>query len=185
MKIFSTQINNLVLLEPQVYGDSRGIFYESFNSETLGKLGIYDKFVQDNHIVSSKGVLRGVHVQKYYPQAKIMRVLKGRIWDVVVDLRKDSQSFGRWLAFELSSENRLQLYIPENFAHGFFTMEEGTEILMKVTSHYHPNDEIGFMWNDPEINIDWPLQGFGDVILAEKDTRWGSFKELRHFMTNL
>ncbi len=177
MKFHKTPIDGLFVLEPNTLIDSCGSFLETYNRIEFTKHGICDCFVQDNQSLSHKGVLRGVHAPKYYPQSKIVRVLNGSIWDVAVDLRKQSSTYGKWYGLELNSHNKKQLYLPESFAHGYLTLEDNTEILMKVSTYYHPGDEVGFLWNDTTINIEWPLDTIKKLILAEKDINWKSFKE--------
>jgi dTDP-4-dehydrorhamnose 3,5-epimerase len=177
MNLLKTYLDGLSIINPNIYDDNRGSFFEAYNKEELQGKGILYNFVQDNQLLSFKNVLRGVHVQKENPQAKIVRVLRGRIWDVAVDMRKHSLTYGKWFGLELSSENKKQLFIPENFAHGFLTLSDEAEVLMKVTTHYHPGDEIGFIWNDPFINIEWPIHVGMDIILADKDKQWKTFKE--------
>jgi len=177
MNILQTYIDGLLIINPNVYVDNRGSFFESYNKSEFQKRGILCNFVQDNQSLSFKGILRGLHIQKNFPQAKIVRVLRGKIWDVAVDLRNESPTYGQWFGIELSSENKKQLLIPENFAHGFLTLSYEAEVLMKVTTHYHPEDEIGFIWNDPYINIEWPIPAEMNIILADKDKQWKTFRE--------
>lgn len=172
-----TLIEGTKIILPNVFNDSRGSFLESWNRKTMAEAGIKDDFVQDNLSVSYKGVLRGVHTQLYYPQSKIVTCVSGRIFDVAVDCRKNSPSFGMWFGEILSSDNRKQMYIPAGVAHGFYSFEDST-VYMKVTTHYEPGDEIGFMWNDKDIAIEWPFSGDEKLVLADKDMQWGSFKEL-------
>ncbi len=177
MDIFSVNIKDAKILIPQLFTDSRGDFMEFYNENTLNKEGIEDVFVQDNISSSIKGVLRGVHTQLKYPQAKIVSCLKGAIWDVIVDCRMDSPTFGSWYGEFLTADNHKQLYIPQGVAHGYYALSEAT-VLMKVTTHYTPGDEIGFKWNDEKIGIEWPLTDSSEPILAEKDKNWGSFDEM-------
>ena len=176
-----TFIEKLFVIKPLVFKDNRGFFYESYNKKNFFELGIKDEFVQDNHSKSQKNVLRGLHFQKNFPQGKIIRVIKGKIYDVVVDLRQESSTFGKWFGVELSEENRFMLYIPKGFAHGFLTLEDDTEVLYKTTDYYNPEDEGGIIWNDKDINIEWNFEKYNlkeeDLILSEKDTKHQSFKE--------
>ena len=177
MDIFPVNIKDSKILIPQLFTDTRGNFMEFYNENTLNKEGIKDVFVQDNISSSVKGVLRGVHTQLKYPQSKIVSCLKGTIWDVLVDCRIGSPTFGNWYGEYLTADNRKQLYIPQGVAHGYYVLSDAT-ILMKVTTHYTPGDEIGFKWNDKEIGIKWPLTDALEPILAEKDKNWGSFNEM-------
>jgi len=177
MDIFPVNIKDAKILIPQLFTDTRGDFMEFYNENTLNKEGIKDVFVQDNISSSIKGVLRGVHTQLKYPQAKIVSCLRGSIWDVIVDCRIGSPTFGNWYGVFLTSENHKQLYIPQGVAHGYYALSEAT-ILMKVTTHYTPGDEIGFKWNDEKIGIEWPLTDTSEPILAEKDKNWRSFDEM-------
>lgn len=177
MDIFPVNIKDAKILIPQLFTDTRGNFMEFYNENTLNKEGIKDVFVQDNISSSVKGVLRGVHTQLKYPQAKIVSCLKGAIWDVIVDCRVDSPTFGNWYGDYLTEDNHKQLYIPQGVAHGYYALSDAT-ILMKVTTHYTPGDEIGFKWNDEKIGIEWPLTDTSEPILAEKDKNWRSFDEM-------
>lgn len=177
MDIFPVNIKDAKILIPQLFTDTRGNFMEFYNENTLNKEGIKDVFVQDNISSSVKGVLRGVHTQLKYPQAKIVSCLKGTIWDVLVDCRIGSPTFGNWYGDYLTADNRKQLYIPQGVAHGYYALSDAT-ILMKVTTHYTPGDEIGFKWNDEKMGIEWPLTDTSEPILAEKDKNWGSFDEM-------
>lgn len=160
-------IKGLCVIEPAVHGDERGYFMETYNARDMREAGLDMTFVQDNQSMSKKGVLRGLHFQKQYPQGKLVRVISGAVFDVAVDLRKNSGTFGKWYGVELTAENKKQFYIPEGFAHGFLVRSETAEFCYKVTDYWHPDDEGGIMWNDPDIGVDW-----GDVsgvILSEKD----------------
>jgi len=171
-------IKGLIIIEPTVYKDERGFFMEVYNYKEFKELGLDMAFVQDNHSRSKKGVLRGLHFQKNYPQGKLIRVIKGTIFDVAVDIRKDSPTFGKWFGIELSEENRLMFYIPEGFAHGFLVLSEEAEVLYKTTEYYYPEDEGGIIWNDPDIGIDWPIDKVEEIILSEKDKRWRRLREI-------
>ena len=172
-------IQGLYVIEPAVFGDERGYFMETYNYNDFAEAGIDCKFVQDNQSSSIKGVLRGLHYQINHPQDKLVRVVNGEVFDVAVDLRKDSPTFGKWYGEILSAENKKQFFIPKNFAHGFLVLSETAEFFYKVTDFYHPNDEGGIRWDDPDIGIDWPLKGIDEVILSDKDKVQQSFKEYR------
>jgi dTDP-4-dehydrorhamnose 3,5-epimerase len=168
--VTSTVIPDVLVIEPKVFGDDRGWFYESFNENDFSKaVGKQVSFVQDNHSLSKKGVLRGLHYQIQQPQGKLVRVIKGRVLDVVVDMRKSSQNFGKWVGVELSSENKKQLWIPEGFAHGFMVLsQEDAEVAYKTTSYWASSDENALLWNDKYVNIAWPMESL-DPILSQKD----------------
>ena len=174
-------IEGLKVIEPQVFGDNRGYFMETYNYNDFKEAGIDCEFVQDNQSASKKGVLRGLHFQIHYPQDKLVRVIKGRVFDVAVDLRKGSKTYGKWFGIELTEDNKKQFFIPKNFAHGFLVLSDYAEFCYKVTDFYHPNDEGGLMWNDPDIGVEWPMpEGMteADLILSEKDKVNWSYKEL-------
>ena len=174
-------IQGLKVIEPTVFGDARGYFVETYNYNDFAAAGIDCTFVQDNQSASKKGVLRGLHFQKEFPQDKLVRVIHGEVFDVAVDLREGSETFGKWFGVVLSAENKKQFFIPKDFAHGFLVLSDYAEFCYKVTDFYHPNDEGGLLWNDKEIGIEWPMpEGMTeeDLILSEKDTKWGSIKEL-------
>jgi dTDP-4-dehydrorhamnose 3,5-epimerase len=178
MKKIATNLEGVFVLEPKVFGDERGFFIESFNKKTWLNLGLPDlDFIQDNHSKSSKGVLRGLHFQHPQPQGKLVRVTRGAVFDVVVDIRKGSPSFGQWFGIKLSADNKKQLWIPAGFAHGFLTLEDDTEFLYKCTDFYAPEYEKTLIWDDSKISIDWPLLDV-DYQLSEKDLLGKSFKEL-------
>lgn len=162
-----TAIKDVYIIEPTVFGDNRGYFMETYNEADFKAAGLNYTFVQDNQSSSCKGVLRGLHFQKTYPQAKLVRVLKGEVFDVAVDLRKGSETYGKWVGVLLSEENKRQFMVPRGFAHGFVVMSETAEFAYKCDEFYHPEDEGGIMWNDPEIGIEWP--DVGEIILSEKD----------------
>lgn len=165
-----TAIKGVYLVDVKCFGDKRGFFMESYNQAAFEEAGLAYRFVQDNQSCSVKGVLRGLHFQKNYPQAKLIRVLRGEIFDVAVDLRRGSETYGRWIGEFLSEENRRQLLIPRGFAHGFLVLSDCAEIAYKCDDFYHPEDEGGVMYNDPVLNIVWP--DAGELILSEKDTRY-------------
>ena len=167
MKITKTPIEGLLVIEPEVYGDHRGFFFESYNIDKFKDLGIETVFVQDNHSKSAKGVLRGIHFQlPPKPMAKLVRCTRGKLWDVAVDLRKDSPTYKQWFGIELSEENKKMLYVPGDFGHGFYALED-CELQYKVSSTFDPELDDGIAWNDPEVNIDWPLDA--EPTLSERD----------------
>ncbi|GAB1392580.1 dTDP-4-dehydrorhamnose 3,5-epimerase [Rhodocyclaceae bacterium] len=167
MKRIDTAIPDVFLIEPKVFGDDRGFFYESWNKQTLASIGLDVDFVQDNHSKSQRGVLRGLHYQIQHPQGKLVRVVAGEVFDVAVDLRKSSPTFGQWVGFTLSAENKRLAWIPPGFAHGFVVTTETAEFLYKTTDYYFPAHERSLLWNDPGVGIDWPLDG--EPKLAAKD----------------
>ncbi len=170
MKVTPTAIPEVLILEPQVFGDDRGFFFESYNARKFEQLtGVAATFVQDNHSRSARNVLRGLHYQVRHPQGKLIRVLAGAIWDVVVDLRRSSPFFGRWVGTELSADNHRQLWVPSGFAHGFVVTSESAECAYKTTDYWAPEDERTILWNDPELGIDWPLSG--PPMLSGKDSQ--------------
>lgn len=156
IKVTQCPIKGLYIIEPAVHGDSRGYFMETYNQRDMQENGLNMVFVQDNQSMSCKGVLRGLHFQKQYPQGKLVRVIKGRVFDVAVDLRPGSETYGKWYGVELTEENKKQFYICEGFAHGFLVLSDTAEFCYKVTDFYHPNDEGGLAWNDPTIGVEWP-----------------------------
>lgn len=173
-------IEGLAVITPTVFGDERGYFYESYNQNDLKDAGIDVEFVQDNQSASKKGVLRGLHFQINYPQDKLVRVINGSVFDVAVDLRKGSKTYGKWFGVELTAENKKQFFIPKDFAHGFIVLSDYAEFCYKVTDFYHPNDEGGLIWNDKDIAVDWPMpEGMGpdDLILSDKDKVNWTFDE--------
>jgi dTDP-4-dehydrorhamnose 3,5-epimerase len=173
MKATAAAIEGVWLIEPEVFGDARGFFFESYNRRAFrAATGVDAEFVQDNHSRSSRGVLRGLHYQVRQPQGKLVRALHGAIFDVAVDLRKRSPSFGKWVGVELSAESKRQAYIPPGFAHGFLVISEHAEVLYKTTDYYAPEHERTLRWDDPAIGIAWPLEGLrGEPSLSEKDRR--------------
>lgn len=172
IKVTDCDIEGLHIIEPSVFPDERGYFMETYNQRDFEEAGLSMTFVQDNQSMSVKGVLRGLHFQKQYPQGKLVRVVRGKVFDVAVDLRKDSKTYGKWFGVELSAENKKQFYVPEGFAHGFLVLSEEAEFCYKCTDFYHPGDEGGIKWDDPDIGIKWPLQDGTDLIISEKDQRW-------------
>jgi dTDP-4-dehydrorhamnose 3,5-epimerase len=167
MQVQKTNLDEVKLLAPRVFADSRGFFLESYNQRTFGELGIHETFVQDNHSRSERGVLRGLHYQLVQPQGKLVRAVRGEIFDVAVDLRRSSSTFGRWTGHLLSEDNKLMLWIPAGFGHGFLVLSPVAEVLYKATDFYAPQGERSVLWNDPEIGIEWP--DAGTPILSPKD----------------
>lgn len=181
MKANKTKLNDVLIIEPKVFEDERGFFMESFNHSDFEKLiGRKVQFVQDNHSKSAKGVLRGLHYQVQKPQGKLVRVTQGKVLDVVVDLRSNSSTFRQWQSFELSSENKRQLWIPEGFAHGFLTLTDNVEFLYKTTDYYSPENERSIVWNDPELKIDWQLDS-KSLIVSDKDKNGLQLNNAEHF----
>lgn len=171
----NTNIKGLCILKPTVFEDNRGYFFESYNANDFKEVGIENIFVQDNQSKSSKGVLRGLHYQLEHPQAKLVRVIKGEVYDVAVDLRPGSPTYGKYHGVVLSAENKLQFFIPRGFAHGFLVLSDEAEFTYKCDDFYHPNDEGGIIWNDPDINIEWPFTE--NLIQSEKDQKWPTLAE--------
>lgn len=171
-----TAIEGVYIITPKVYGDDRGYFMETYKKSDFEEAGINCDFLQDNQSKSRKGVLRGLHFQKTYPQAKLVRVIKGEVYDVAVDLRKDSATYGKYVGVLLSEENKKQFFVPRGFAHGFMVLSEEAEFVYKCDDLYHPEDEGGLIYNDKTVNIDWP-EGY-DVILSEKDKNFPTFENL-------
>jgi dTDP-4-dehydrorhamnose 3,5-epimerase len=196
IKVTKCPIDGLYIIEPAVHGDSRGYFMETYNQKDMQEAGLNMTFVQDNQSMSTKGVLRGLHFQKQYPQGKLVRVIKGKVFDVAVDLRKNSTTYGKWVGVELTEENKKQFYISEGFAHGFLVLSDAAEFCYKVTDFYHPGDEGGLAWNDPEIAIDWGVcgnycgtasaEGYTlpdgtPLNLSDKDQKWLGLKDTFKF----
>lgn len=197
IKVTECPIEGLYIIEPAVHGDGRGFFMETYNQKDMQEAGLNMIFVQDNQSKSTKGVLRGLHFQKQFPQGKLVRVIKGAVFDVAVDLRSESETYGQWYGVELTEENKKQFYISEGFAHGFLVLSEEAEFCYKVTDFYHPGDEGGVAWNDPEIGINWPqiigeYQGTASaegytlsdgtkLNLSEKDQKWNGLKDTFKF----
>ena len=170
-------IEGLKVIVPAFFGDERGYFMETYHYEDYKAAGIDQVFVQDNQSSSRKGVLRGLHFQKEFPQDKLVRVISGEVFDVAVDLREGSSTFGQWFGVTLSAENKKQFFIPKNFAHGFLVLSDYAEFAYKCTDFYHPNDEGGIFYNDPEIGVEWPVPEGMELVMAEKDEKWGGMKE--------
>ena len=196
-EVDGVEIEGLKVISPSVFGDERGYFMETYNYNDFAAAGIDQTFVQDNQSSSTKGVLRGLHFQKEFPQGKLVRVVKGSVFDVAVDLRSDSETYGKWFGVELTEENKKQFYIPEGFAHGFLVLSDLAEFCYKCTDFYHPGDEGGLAWNDPEIGIEWPtltgeykgtasgegyaLEDGTPLNLSDKDQLWVGLKDTFHF----
>ena len=178
IKVTKADIEGLYVIEPTVHGDARGYFMETYNFNDMKENGLDMLFVQDNQSCSTKGVLRGLHFQKEYPQGKLVRVIKGEVFDVAVDLRKGSETYGRWFGVTLSDENKKQFYISPGFAHGFLVLSDVAEFCYKCTDFYHPGDEGGLLWNDPDIGINWP-EVDAPILLSDKDRVQPTLKELK------
>lgn len=178
MNVIKTDISDVLIFEPKIFGDDRGFFFESFSQKVFEEaVGRKVDFVQDNHSKSVKNVLRGLHYQlEPYAQGKLVRCIVGEVFDVAVDIRNDSPTFGKWVGVNLSAENKRQLWIPEGFAHGFLVLSDTAEFVYKTTKFYEKNSEVGLKWDDPNVNINWPVDGA--VILSEKDAKNKSLKEL-------
>ena len=190
MNFIKTEIYGVWILEPKVFEDSRGYFFEAYNQKEFEEHGLHYNFVQDNQSFSTYGTVRGLHFQKQFPQGKLVRVVRGAVFDVSVDLRAGSKTYGKWFGIELTEENKKQFYIPEGFAHGFLVLSDVAEFCYKCTDFYHPGDEGGLAWNDPKIGIEWPgvvgeyrgtasnegycMKDGTKLTLSEKDQRWGT-----------
>lgn len=169
------EIEGLKVITPAVFGDNRGYFMETYHYEDYKAAGIDQVFVQDNQSSSVKGVLRGLHFQINYPQDKLVRVIAGEVFDVAVDLRPGSATYGKWYGVKLSAENKKQFFIPKNFAHGFLVLSDYAEFAYKCTDFYHPNDEGGILWSDPELGVEWPIPEGMELVMSEKDQKWEGF----------
>ena len=182
MKVTPTRLPEVLLIEPRVFGDARGFFTESWNQQAFDEAaGTEVRFVQDNHSRSSRGVLRGMHYQlPPHAQGKLVRVVSGRVFDVAVDMRRDSPGFGQWVGCELSADNHRQLWIPPGFAHGFLVLSESADFLYKTTNYYAPQAEGALAWNDPSVGIEWPLEGL-TPLLADKDAKAPGLQDALHF----
>ena len=181
IKVTRCEIEGLCVIEPTVFQDERGYFVETYNYNDFAAEGLDMKFVQDNQSMSVKGVLRGLHFQKQFPQGKLVRAIRGTVFDVAVDLRGGSATYGKWFGVVLSAENKKQFYIPEGFAHGFLVLSDEGEFAYKVTDFYHPGDEGGLKWDDPEIGVEWPIEQGMELILSEKDQKWLGLKDTFKF----
>ncbi|SCI70926.1 dTDP-4-dehydrorhamnose 3%2C5-epimerase [uncultured Clostridium sp.] len=177
-KFIETKIKDLYIIEPKVFGDERGYFMESYNRKDFEEAGLDMVFVQDNESKSKKGVLRGMHFQTKHAQGKLVRVTKGAVYDVAVDLRKESPTFGQWEGVLLSEENKRQFYVPEGFAHGFLVVSDEAVFNYKCTDYYAPEYDCGLLWNDSDVGIEWPLKEVEEIILSEKDQKQKTLKEL-------
>jgi dTDP-4-dehydrorhamnose 3,5-epimerase len=177
MKFLATAIPDVVLVEPQVFGDARGFFMETYQANKFAEAGITAAFVQDNHSGSRQGILRGLHYQYRQPQGKLVRVIAGEVFDVAVDLRRRSATFGKWVGVHLSAENKKQLWVPAGFAHGFYVVSDWAEVVYKATDFYAPQWEATVLWNDSELGVDWPLVNGQAPMLAEKDRNGKPFRE--------
>ena len=181
MKVTPTAIADVLIFEPKVFGDDRGFFMESFNQKVFDEaVGRHIDFVQDNHSRSSKGVLRGLHYQIQHPQGKLVRVASGAVFDVAVDIRRSSPTFGKWVGVELSAQNHRQLWVPEGFAHGFLVLSDRADFLYKTTDFYAPAHERSLLWNDPSIAIEWPAS-MGEPVLSQKDVQGKTLTEAEVF----
>jgi dTDP-4-dehydrorhamnose 3,5-epimerase len=176
--VIKTPIDGLLVVEPKLFKDARGYFMESYHRQAFADAGIDVEFVQDNQAQSVRGTLRGLHFQKKHPQAKLVRVLFGRAFDVAVDLRASSQTFGRWHGVTLDAESHRQFFVPKGCAHGYLALTETVVLAYKCSDFYHPEDEGGLIWNDPDVGILWPLEGIGEPRLSEKDRRMPALKNL-------
>ena len=181
IKVTTCDIEGLYVIEPTVFKDERGYFMETYNQNDFKEAGLNMTFVQDNQSMSVKGVLRGLHFQKQYPQGKLVRAVRGTVFDVAVDLRSDSKTYGKWFGVTLSAENKKQLYIPEGFAQGFLVLSDEAEFAYKCTDFYHPGDEGGLLWSDPEIGVDWPIEPGMELIISDKDKKWSGLKDTFKF----
>ena len=170
-------IKGLYVITPKVFGDSRGYFMETYHYEDFKAEGLSMVFVQDNQSLSKKGVLRGLHFQKNHPQGKLVRVVSGIVYDVAVDLRKSSNTYGKWYGVVLSAENKKSFYVPEGFAHGFLVLSEEAEFAYKCTDYYHPEEEDGIIWNDDELGITWPISSDMELLISDKDKKLPTFRE--------
>lgn len=178
-QVETCEIEGLKIITPTVFGDERGYFMETYQYEDFKAAGIDVTFVQDNQSASKKGVLRGLHFQINYPQDKLVRVISGEVYDVAVDLREGSPTYGQWHGELLSAENKKQFFIPKNFAHGFLVLSEYAEFCYKCTDYYHANDEGGLLWSDSEIGVKWPIPEGMELTISDKDKKWGSIKDLK------
>ncbi|MBE5991206.1 MAG: dTDP-4-dehydrorhamnose 3,5-epimerase [Paenibacillaceae bacterium] len=181
IKVTACEIEGLYVIEPTVFPDSRGYFMETYNQNDFHEAGLTMNFVQDNQSMSVKGVLRGLHFQKQFPQGKLVRAVRGTVFDVAVDLRASSKTYGKWFGVELSAENKKQFYISEGFAHGFLVLSDEAEFAYKCTDFYHPGDEGGILWSDPEIGIEWPISEGMELTISDKDQKWNGIRDTFKF----
>ena len=177
INLVQTKLEGVYIIEPTIFGDNRGYFMESYSKRDFEEAGLTMNFVQDNESKSKKGVLRGLHFQTKYTQGKLVRVVEGEVFDVAVDLREGSPTFGQWTGVTLTAENKKQFYVPEGFAHGFLVLSDTATFQYKCTDYYAPEYDGGVLWNDPEIGIDWPLEGIDEVLLSDKDQKQQTLKE--------
>ncbi|MFN1620006.1 dTDP-4-dehydrorhamnose 3,5-epimerase [Vibrio rotiferianus] len=184
MKITSTKIPDVKIIEPTIFGDERGFFMETWNQTEFDELvtGAFTPFVQDNHSKSKKGTLRGLHFQTENSQGKLVRVISGEVYDVVVDIRKNSSTYGHWVGLYLSSQNKKQLWVPKGFAHGFYVVSDEAEFVYKCTDYYNPNAEVSLSWNDKVLNILWPIEDNTDLIISDKDNQAIDFTKLSEIL---
>ncbi len=182
MKVIDTPLPDLKIVEPQVFGDERGFFLETYQKERFNELVYQAEFVQDNHSFSSQGILRGIHLQTKNPQGKLVRVAAGKVYDVAVDLRVESPTFGQWFGVELSGENKRQLWIPPGFGHGFYVLSENAHFEYKCTNYYDPNNELSLKWDDPTVGINWPIEA--SPLLSQKDIDGISLAEVKSKLTD-
>ena len=181
IKVTTCDIEGLYVIEPTVFKDERGYFMETYNQNDFKEAGLNMTFVLDTQSMPVKGVLRGLRFQKQYPQGKLVRAVRGTVFDVAVDLRSDSKTYGKWFGVTLSAENKKQFYIPEGFAHGFLVLSDEAEFAYKCTDFYHPGDEGGLLWSDPEIGVDWPIEPGMELIISDKDKKWSGLKDTFKF----
>ncbi len=181
MKFEATPLDGVMVIQPRVFGDERGFFMESWNARTFAEGGLDLNFVQDNHSRSSRGILRGMHFQTEQVQGKLVRVTAGAVYDVVVDLRQSSSSFGQWFGIELRAEQHTMLWMPPGFAHGFLVLSDSADFLYKTTDYYHPESEVSLAWDDPTVGINWPLADGEKPLLSDKDAAGLSWKDIPYF----
>ena len=184
MKILPTKIPEVKIIEPAVFGDDRGFFMETYQDQKMAAAGIEATFVQDNHSLSGRGILRGLHFQKKHTQGKLVRVIRGEVFDVAVDLRKDAATFGQWVGVTLSADNKRMFWVPAGFAHGFYVTSEQAEFVYKCTDYYAPEHECSILWNDPELAIDWPLVDGAPPSLSAKDRGGLRFNQAGYFIND-
>lgn len=176
IEVTECEIEGVKIIEPKVYGDDRGYFMETYQYDTYAKAGITCQFVQDNCALSQKGVLRGLHFQKNHAQDKLISVMSGEVYDVAVDLRVDSETYGKWIGVYLSDENKKQFFVPRGFAHGYLVLSESALLIYKCSNYYYPEEEDGIIWNDPDIGIEWPISEGMELIFSEKDQKWSTLR---------
>lgn len=177
LTVETCEIEGIRIITPKVFPDERGYFMETYQKKDFEEIGVDVEFVQDNQSASKKGVLRGLHFQKEFPQDKLVRVIRGSVFDVAVDLREGSKTFGKWVGVELTEENKKMFFVPKGFAHGFLVLSDYAEFTYKCSDFYHPNDEGGIIYNDPEIGVEWPIEEGLSLIQSDKDQKWGGLSE--------